>query len=327
METVERVIGDSRCEVRRLGARVSILSRGVNVLLRIEWPTVALAVGLYLGFGLVTFAYELLPWWLVLPAGAFLVCLHGSLQHEAVHLHPTPWPWVNELLVFPSLWLWLPFRLYREQHLQHHATPDLTDPASDPESYYLPETAWRGLPSRTRAFYWMRNSLLGRLVLGPAEAVLKTYRSEARRLVGGDTRHLGHWLVHFAGVAPVLYWVQVVCEIPLIAYLLLFAYPGLALTLLRSFLEHRADPAPGRRTVVIEAEPVFALLFLNNNLHALHHAEPQQPWYRLPGRYRSEKARLLAENGGYFFTGYLEIFRRYLLNPKESPCFPAAPAR
>ena len=43
---------------------------------RIEWPTIAVAAAVYGGFGLVTWWYEALPWWVVLPLGAYLVT-HG----------------------------------------------------------------------------------------------------------------------------------------------------------------------------------------------------------------------------------------------------------
>ena len=61
----------------------------------------------------------------------------------------------------------------------------------------------------------------------------------------------------------------------------------------------------------------MALLFLNNNLHALHHAEPALPWYRLPARFKLRRGALLSANGGYRFSGYGEIMLRYLLWPKE----------
>ena len=108
-----------------------------------------------------------------------------------------------------------------------------------------------------------------------------------------------------------------------------FAYPGVSLTLLRSYLEHQARPAPGERSVLIEAGWPLALMFLNNNLHALHHAEPGLAWYRLPARYRARRRELLENNGGYRYSGYMEIAARYLLRPKEHPRHPfagAAPA-
>jgi fatty acid desaturase len=66
----------------------------------------------------------------------------------------------------------------------------------------------------------------------------------------------------------------------------------------------------------------MSLLFLNNNLHALHHAHPGVSWYRLPTLYRARRNELLAGNGGYRFGGYLEIARRYLLRPKEPVLHP-----
>jgi fatty acid desaturase len=289
---------------------------------RVEWPTVLLAVAVYLAFGLLTWAYETLPWWLLLALGSYAIGLHGSLQHEATHGHPTPWPWLNEALVFPSLWLWMPYRIYRQSHLLHHRDEVLTDPLADPESFYMTPEAWARSGRLRRALAWVHNTLLGRLLLGPAVCVLRLYGSAAARIAGGDISDLGAWLMHLASVALVLVWVIGVCGIPLSGYLIYFAYPGTALTLMRSFLEHQAREMPGERSVVVEAGPILSLLYLNNNLHALHHAEPGLGWYRLPARYRVRREALLAGNGGYRFRGYLEIAARYLLRPKEPPVHP-----
>lgn len=288
----------------------------------IEWATLALAGGLYLLFGLLTWWHAALPWWLILPLGGYLVCLHGSLQHEAVHGHPTPWRLVNEALVFPSLWLWMPFRAYRETHLVHHRNEMLTDPREDPESFYVTADAWARMGRLRRAFLRANNTLLGRVVLGPPAAVVRHWRNEIPRLVRGDRSHLTAWGLHLAGCALVLAWVLGVCRIPFGEYVLLYVYPGLALTLVRSFLEHQARPEVEARSVLVEAGPVMSLLFLNNNLHALHHAHPGVPWYRLPVIYRARRAELLAQNGGYRYGGYLEIARRYLLNSKEPVLHP-----
>src|SRR3546814_3303224 len=117
-------------------------------------------------------------------------------------------------------------------------------------------------------------------------------------------------------------WSSDVCSsdlgLPLWQSLLLFVYPGIALSLLRSFLEHRARPEVGERSVIVEAGPVTALLFLNNNLHLVHHDKPGLPWYRIPGFYRQRRALFLASNGGYYFKGYREVFRRYLLTDRKS---------
>ena len=291
---------------------------------RIEWPTLVAAAVIYGGFGLLTWFYEALPWWLVLPLGGYLVAWQGSLQHEVVHGHPTPWRWVNEALVFPSLWLWLPYSLYRDSHLVHHQDENLTDPYNDPESNYLSPETWAVLGPIQRGMHWWLKTVSGRLMLGPVRCVGTFFAGEIRRLVRGDTGHLGVWAVHAGACAVVLVWVMWVCEIPFVAYVALFAYPGTSLTLLRSFLEHQAREDVSQRTVVVEAGPVMSLLYLNNNLHTLHHAEPGLAWYRLPARYRAERARLLERNCGCLFRGYGEVLARYLFWPKETPVHPFA---
>ena len=289
---------------------------------RIEVPTLLVAAVLYGAFGALTWFHEVLPWWVLLPLGGYLVAWHGSLQHEVVHGHPTPWARVNEALVLPSLWLWIPFRLYRDSHLAHHNDAILTDPLEDPESFYLTPRAWNAAGPLTRAFLWAHNSLAGRLLLGPPHCLWQLCAAEGRRLLRGDLSHTKAWLLHFAGVALVLGWVLAVCGLPLWQYLLFFVYPGIALTLLRSFLEHRAVPDPAERSAIVEAGPLLALMFLNNNLHVVHHAKPGLAWYRIPALYRRERARFLAANGGYLYRGYGEVFRRYCFRAKEHPLHP-----
>ena len=288
----------------------------------VEWPTLGVAAAIYGGFGLLTWHYAGLPWWLVLPLGGYLVAWHGSLQHEAVHGHPTPWAGVNEALVLPSLWLWMPYRIYRETHLTHHRDERLTDPLEDPESYYLTTRAWARLGWLPRAFLWAHNTSAGRLLLGPPLCAGRLFWHEATRLLRGDARNALAWLLHLGGCALVLVWVLWVCGVPLLDFVVFFVYPGISLTLLRSFLEHQARERVGERSVVVEAGPFMSLLYLCNNLHALHHAEPGTAWYRLPARYREWRAELLARNGDYRYGGYGEVIGRYLLRPKEHPAHP-----
>ena len=125
------------------------------------------------------------------------------------------------------------------------------------------------------------------------------------------------WLRHGLGVALVLTWALAVCGLSLLDYLVYFAWPGIALTLLRSFLEHQARQKVGERTVIVEAEAPLALMFFNNNLHSAHHAHPGASWYRLPRLYRQQRATYLTENSGYLFRGYRQVVRRYLFTPKE----------
>ncbi len=289
----------------------------------IEWPTLGVTAAVYAGFALLTWHHQALPPWLLAALGGYVVAWHGSLQHEVVHGHPTPWRRVNELLVFPSLWLWLPFALYRETHLLHHASEHLTHPGADPESYYMARDDWERCGRLRRMLLCAHNTSLGRLLIGPFVAVASLAVRELRHARG--TRCGNRiWLVHALACALVLGWVMGVCGMGLGEYLLLFVYPGLSLTLLRSFAEHRARPLVGERTAVVEAGRLMSLLFLNNNLHALHHAEPWLAWYRLPARYRQRRAELLAANGGYWYPGFANVLCRHLLHPKEPVVHPLA---
>ncbi len=285
-----------------------------------------MAAAVYLGFGLTTWNYDALPWWLALAFGAWFVCWQGSLQHEALHGHPTRSSLFNALVAYPPLWLWLPYPLYRESHLIHHRDEQLTTPGVDPESYYVTAEAWRRMSRWRRALLYGRNSLLGRLCMGPAMAYTELAVVELRRLRAGDRGHVVYWLAHAPAVAGVLYWAVGVCGIPLWAYVLFFAYPGLSLTMLRSYAEHRPAREPAQRTAVVETGPVMSLLFLNNNLHAPHHAEPGLAWYDLPAYYRSRREAILEGNGGYLFPSYVDQARRFLLSPKDSPVHPFAAA-
>ena len=56
--------------------------------------------------------------------------------------------------------------------------------------------------------------------------------------------------------------------------------------------------------MIIEDRGPLALLFLNNNLHAVHHAHPRLPWYRLPGEYARRRDEFLRRNGGYRYGSY-----------------------
>jgi len=287
-----------------------------------EVPTWLVAGGVYGGWFATTWFYDALPWWVLLPVGAWLCAWHGSLQHEALHGHPTRNLLVNELLVFLSLWLWYPYRLYRETHLTHHLDSRLTCPIDDPESYYVTPELWRTMGPLRRALRWTLNTLAGRLLLGPLVTTFWLYNEEVRRLVRGDTRHLTAWILHAISCGLVLVWVVIVCGIPFWAYVALFAYPGVALSLLRSFAEHRPARDFAHRSVINEAEWPFALLFLNNNLHAVHHLAPGLAWYELPARFRATHDDVLKANGGFVQHGYRELAGRCLFKAKDSPVHP-----
>ncbi|HKE16446.1 MAG TPA: fatty acid desaturase [Kofleriaceae bacterium] len=286
---------------------------------RAELPTWIVIAAVYGGWLALTFSFHHLPAWLVAPLGAWLLAWHGSLQHEALHGHPTRRPRWNAIIAGPPLSLWLPFSIYRESHMAHHRARELTDPFEDPESSYTSSEEWARLPRPVRLFRRAQHTAAARLLLGPFAVVWRLLAGEARRIRSGEADRLAVWAAHAAAVSAVLFWVMDVCRIPLGAYLGLFVYPGLSLTLLRSFAEHRPGADQLRRTAVVEAGPVFSLLYLNNNLHVVHHLWPGLPWYELPRRYRAERGWLLERNGHFAFAGYAEVLRRYGLRARGSP--------
>jgi fatty acid desaturase len=284
-----------------------------------EWPTCVLVLVVYGGWLALTWHFARWPLWLSLPLGTWLVAWHNSLQHETIHQHPTPFPRLNTWIGAIPLGLWLPYEAYRQSHLQHHLTSHLTDPFDDPESFYRTPAQWQALPRFWRGIWWANFTLAGRLVLGPAIMIIGYWYHEAARLAQGDRRHVTSILRHAAAVAIVLTWLAAVGMPPWL-YIIGIVYPAVSLGLLRSYAEHLQAPGREGRTAIVRAGPLLSLLYLRNNLHVLHHARPQVPWYRL--RWSND-----APTKSLYFTGYGEIFRRFLLRPIASPIYAGAFAR
>ena len=249
------------------------------------------------------------------------ITLHSSLQHEALHGHPTGSARLNEALVFLPIGVFVPYRRYKSLHLRHHADERLTDPFDDPESYYVSAGHWRSLPGLFQTLLNFNNTLVGRVTVGPALAVARLVRHEITQARSRCDSRLGEaWAFHLAGLVALFLIVHFVFAMPVVAYLL-SAYLGLSILSVRSFCEHRWSPAVAERTVVIESG-MLSLLFLNNNLHLVHHRRPSAPWYTLPRLYRASRADWRAENGGYVFRSYWEVIRLYAFRAKEPGAHP-----
>ncbi len=283
----------------------------------IEWPTLWVAAAIYGAWLALTWFYHDLPGWFLYPAAAATIAWHGSLQHEVLHGHPTGRRGIDEALAWPPLALWLPYPIYRDSHVAHHRVATLTCPIADPESFYVTAATWRRLGPIARAVLRFNMTLLGRLLVGPALALGRFVASEARQVAAGDRRRLAVWFWHAVAIVPVFWWVSGVCGIPAPAYVLGFVYPGLALTLLRSYAEHRPHRDPAGRTIVCEASWPLRLLFLNNNYHAEHHAHPTRPWYEL-----AALARARTVSTSYRATGYAGLIVRHLLTMRDQPVHP-----
>ncbi len=287
----------------------------------IEWPTVLLAAFIYGAWGCLTFWWAELPTAVLVVGGACLAAWQLSLAHETLHGHPTRWQTVNDAIGFPPLSLWLPYERYRHQHMRHHRSVTIADPLDDPESFYLPEGGLGAVPAPLRLLLACQGTLLGRMLIGPALGMAGFLAGEAR-LLRHDRCARAVWLRHGLGVACIIAWLSFACHLSLVRYGLLFVYPGYALSLLRSFAEHRAANEPDHRTAIVEGAPLLGLLFLYNNLHVVHHRWPALPWYRIPARYRSARTMLLAQNGDLLYRGYFDVARRFLLRPHDALEYP-----
>ncbi len=285
-----------------------------------EWPTLALILGCYALWGVSVFHGAAL--WLPLGmAGAVIaITLQSSLIHEMIHGHPFRDARLNEVLGFASLGLCVPYRRFRDLHLAHHRDSLLTDPYDDPETNYLDPEVWARLPGWRRALLGANNTLLGRMVLGPVLGQLAFMRGDWAAMRAGAPGVARAWALHALGVGGVLAVVWA-APMPVWAYMAC-AYAAYGILKIRTFLEHRAHERASGRTVVVERGGALGFLFLNNNLHVVHHMHPKLAWYRLPGMWRAHRETYLRRNGGYYYRSYGEIFARHLLRAKDPVAHP-----
>jgi len=294
------------------GVAMSERSATLTPSMAVEWPTVRLAGVCYLG---VIIALWILPTWAAIIVLGPIIALHASLSHEVVHGHPFANQTLNAALVFPALTLVVPYARFRATHLAHHRDEHLTDPYDDPESNYLEPAVWVRLALPARALLRFNNRLLGRLLIGPLLGQFMWMANDLRACRAGERVVIWGWVAHIPAVAVVvaLVWAA---PLPFWAYAM-GAYIGHAIVRIRTFLEHRAHDLARARTVIVEDRGLLALLFLNNNLHVVHHMHPCVAWYDLPALYASNRAHYLRRNDGYVFASYGAVFRRHFWNAKD----------
>jgi fatty acid desaturase len=289
---------------------------------RYELPTVALGVVLYASWLALVWYHASIPGWLLFLAGGYVTQWHFSLQHESIH-GMRQWPrWLRTAFVWPPLGLWMPYPVYNRSHSTHHVNYHLTHPRHDTESNYQLRDAWPGYHGAYRTLLLLNQTLLVRMAIGPLLRLWKLAKREIGRVRAGDHSNVRHWFTHALSVTVLLYWVIAVADMPFWQYLLCFAYPGMALGMLRTFIEHRYGEQPMQRVAIVESNTVMGVLYLYNNLHLVHHRQPTLPWYRIPARFRSERELLLRTNDNFYYRGYLDIARRYLFRPVFDPIHP-----
>ena len=288
----------------------------------IEWPTLLVGLLCIAGWVAIVLFHRHLPVALTFALLAIDGAWFMSFQHELTHGHPTSRQWLNTALGWAPFALWLPFAQYRVTHTEHHSS-ELTVPGVDPESFYVTRDQWDHAGPVMRQFLVGMRYLPLRLLLGPAWSMVQTIRDDMRRIGRGDRWLVNVWFWQLAGAGGVVWFVVGVAGMPLWQYALGYAYFGMALSMVRSFAEHRAVDGETRSATVLSGR-FFGLLFLNNNLHHTHHARPGAPWYRLPVLAHALGSDAAAAAGAGCYTGYGEMARRYLVRPVGPVVHPAA---
>ena len=141
-------------------------------------------------------------------------------------------------------------------------------------------------------------------------------RGDLRLIRGGDRQVLTDWLLHIPALGLVVAWFVWVAAMPFWAFAI-SAYLAMAILKIRTFLEHQAHECASGRTVIIEDRGPLAWMFLNNNLHVIHHMHPTVPWYRLWRLYSENADHYRRRNGGYVYRSYAEVFRAHFLRRKD----------
>lgn len=289
----------------------------MNGVAQVQWRTVLLFAMVYIAWLELTLASQQNTSWFVIPL--FLVLtLHSSLQHEVIHGHPTPWQGVNSFFASPALGLLLPFERFEYLHLQHHRDWLLTDPFDDTESNFLSTSQWRSLSPVVQRCLTVNNTLSGRLIIGPWIMYARFFKSECRLLVNHSPGVLQAWGKHILGVLPVLLWLHWI-NMSVVVYVLAVVWPATSMLLLRAFTEHLPAHDMRERSAIVRSGRLMGLLYLNNNLHRVHHDSPDLPWYDIPARYRERYADI---DGDHQIVGYLYLFKRYACRPRYSVAHP-----
>jgi fatty acid desaturase len=282
----------------------------------LEWQTFAALIACYGVLALSTVFLPTLSPLAALLVTAVAIAFHSSLQHEALHGHPTRNAILNELLVFPAVGLFVPYRRFRDTHLAHHHDEILTDPYDDPESNFLDPSVWAQMPALLQIVYRINNTLAGRMLLGPMLSIVAMLRMDLRLVEAGTPGILLAYILHAVGLVPVVWWLTTIAAMPA-WHFVLAAYLGFSLLKIRTYLEHRAHETPEARTVIIEDRGPLALLFLNNNYHVVHHTHPGRPWYRMQSTYYADPDKYRSINGTYIYPNYWSIIRQFLFRAKD----------
>lgn len=144
---------------------------------KLEGPTWILAVAVYGAWFLLVWYHSLIPWWLMIPLGAYVFAWQFSLQHEMIHGFRGVPAWFRFVIAFPPLGSWFTYPLYRKSHSIHHWNTYLTVLGMDTESYNVRQAEWARASRIWKGVLLVNQTLAGRLLIG---SLLRLWKLRAR---------------------------------------------------------------------------------------------------------------------------------------------------
>ncbi len=285
-----------------------------------EWPTWMVIIVVYGSWGWMLVHFQDLNLLIAVPILTLILTLHSSLAHEIIHGHPTSNQTINNLIGYLPLGLIYPYTIFKETHLQHHNNQFITYPGVDPESFFHTRSNWESKNRVLRIIAWVNMTLLGRLLLGPGTSFIALVKWAIRDVLHAKFTRKAMWVIHYTLTILIVYAAQEIFNIPALLYILM-GYFSLSIIQLRSFYEHQPVFETNARSVIQESSLLFRLLFLHNNYHYTHHANPSMPWHLLKKEYFDNRQKYLDENSGFQYDGYWR-WLKYLIRPVHSPVHP-----
>ena len=167
----------------------------------------------------------------------------------------------------------------------------------------------------------LNNTMVGRFILGPWLSSIGFFIDDARQIAAGNKTIRNAWLAHAIGLVVVVPIVTLGFGIPLWLYILVPVWFGQSLISVRTYAEHQWSEHPEGRTIIVERSPL-SFLFLNNNLHFVHHKSPTVAWYKLPKMFHDRREEWLRMNNGYVYPNYFALIRSFAFKAKEPVVHP-----
>lgn len=316
----EQVFGPNESAIKAAAARASIVRGIEGEIALLRPPSVAVRlreVALFSAFWVAGGALVMRglgttgsAHWLLRIAGTLLIALalhvFALLMHDGVHhsllRNRTANRWMSVAL---GACLLISSSAYQAMHERHHVFLGDTRDPDHYQNYAGRRVVW--LLHFVRLF-------LGTflyLVLIPVMIARKASRSEQRRV-----------LVEYAILAAVyaLLWRLAPHRVLLHAWLIPIIPAGIMFNI-RSLAAHSltdpSDPLLASRS--IEAHPVVAFFFRNENYHLDHHLFPEIPSYNLARVHSLIRPRMPRATIGHSYMGFLRQFVKQSLRFDDTP--------